>query len=214
MSRQQLKQFARPNKNMLEAIQNYTFNKIMFEMNKGTGSTYKYPQVNSYKHCSLSHLDELEPIRLKDMKVNKHHVGRSLLCRVIAKPYIGLSLRVLVDDEDGGQAEILELFNYMHDYRIDPVELFPEYTVLVIKEPYLTTVMWEESDTCIQVESPTDVVILDKHEIKKWKNPEEPELAYEQLNDLGNKFFVAKQYRNAIRHYTRALKVVNCVPNE
>ena len=124
-------------------------------------------------HCCRRDLKELIKILLKDMTVNRIHVGSFLECTVISKPifiYCGLSF--LVKDESDNQIENVLLHNYeTRSVQIDPEILIPINTKLIIKEPYLQTMYTlenlkqhsndkEEKKFLIRVESPTDVIVL------------------------------------------------------
>lgn len=157
------------------------------------------------RHCSLRQLDELEPIRLKDMLVNQRHIGKYLVCRVVAEPFFMAALTSLVEDEDG-DVELLHMYNATPTYDIDPNDLLPQHSVIAIKEPYLKIMIENNENYYIRVESPSDVVILEEHGIAKWKSPE-VKSTYDELNDRGNELFLKKEYRKAVKSYTQALKV-------
>lgn len=157
------------------------------------------------RHCSLKPLDQLTPIRLSDMHVNKRHEGKYLKCRVVAEPIMMASMNTLVEDEDG-QVEILCVYNLSPSYTVDANDFLPLHTVLIIKEP-LVKLMVQDNNYYIRVESPSDVVFVEDVDVEKWRIQTPNTLSYEQLNDLANGLFLKKEYRKAVRHYTQALKV-------
>ena len=118
--------------------------------------------------------------------------------------YLIPSVHFLVEDEDG-EVEELNIQSYMPNCHIDPADLFPKNTVIAIKEPFLKISSKKDKEHFIQVCSPTHLVVLDDHCVEKWKTP--ILLSYDELNDNGNRFYVAKKYEEAIREYTKALKV-------
>jgi tetratricopeptide (TPR) repeat protein len=90
-------------------------------------------------------------------------------------------------------------------------------SILLIKEPFLRP---RSIQTCeIKVDSPSDLVILSEidRDHKAWKYTEcvpkqwldeiNPEATLEELKRLGNVSFVKKDFRQAIRMYTRALNL-------
>ena len=133
-------------------------------------------------------------------------MGKFLLCRVRADPYLMEAMHFLVEDEDG-EVEKLAIHNYTTSYETDPADVFPENTVIAIKEPYLKIMIDKKNRHLIHVDSPTVVVVLDdySHSVIKWMTPMSRSL--DQINDTGNLFYVAKKYRQAIKEYTQALKV-------
>lgn len=203
------KPYPRPNKNRIETLISHNFTR---EHTNQAASKHpkncqmRINQVTAPKHCSVKRLDELEPIRLRDMLVNKTHRGKYILCRIVGAPFYMTAMTMVVEDEDG-EIEIVSAYNYTKSYDVNPVDVLPLNTVIAIKEPYLKIMISDNSNFYIRVESPTDIVILDEHNVEKWKTAE-PGLTYDQLNDLGNKSFVTKDYYQAVRHYTKALKVI------
>lgn len=161
-------------------------------------------QINEPRYGCVRELNELEPIRLKDMLVNKRHIEKFLLCRVLPNPYLMPAMHFLVQDEDG-EVEDLAIYNYLSKYDIDPDKVYPENTVIAIKEPFLKIVKDDGVKNTIYVTSPTDVIVLDDHSVEKWKIP--ISRSFDELNDDGNRSYVTKDYQQAIRHYTQALKV-------
>lgn len=165
-------------------------------------STY----VTTPGHCSLSTLDQLESIKLKDMYVNMRHLGKYLLCRVVQDPFYITSMITLVEDEDG-DVESVWLYNFTTSYDINPADLLPENTVIAIKEPFLKSMVEDKTKCMIRVESPTDVVILnDYNGVSKWVINQNT-ATFDEFNNCGNRYFVAKDYRKAIKQYSNALKV-------
>lgn len=78
--------------------------------------------------------------------------------------------------------------------------------MIAIKVPFLKIVKDDVVKSTIYVTSPTDIVVLDNdHSVEKWKIP--ITRTFDELNDLGNRSYVAKDYKQAIRYYNQALKV-------
>lgn len=199
----QTKPYPRPSKDYLTTLTRHKYTKLHTSSSKNGG--IKLNQVTAPKHCSVRRVDELTPLCLKDMMVNQVHKGKYLLCRIVGEPFYLTAISMLVEDEDG-QIENVSVYNYTTSYDVDPCDVLPMNTVLMIKEPYLKIMISNNSDFYIRVESPSDIVVLDDHKIEKW-TPPPANLTYEQLNELGNKCFGKKDYRQAIRYYTQALKV-------
>lgn len=208
------KPYPRPKKNRSEVISrhDYTRAHTLASLAKSGKYQMKINQVTTPKHCSVKRLDQLEPIRLKDMLVNQTHTGKYLLCRIVGRPYYMTGMTMLVEDEDD-EVEIVSAYNYTASYDVDPAQVLPVNTVVAIKEPYLKIMISDHSNYYIRVESPTDIVVLDdeQHQVDKWKSNDNKSLTYEQLNDLGNKAFVKKEFYQAIRQYNLALKVYDFI---
>lgn len=161
-------------------------------------------KITAPKHCSLKRLDELKPISLNEMYVNKVHAGFYLMCHVIGEPYIsGNTLSIVVGDQTG-DVEYVIVYDYMKSFEVDPNDLLPLYSTIVIKEPFLNE---NESNfgVSILVVSPSDIVSID-HFVNILPLTD-ASLSYKQFNDAGNKCYVSSEYWKAIRLYTKALKV-------
>lgn len=203
------KPYARPSKDYSSSCISYKTKRdthLNIYVPKLNMASIKSIQLTEKRHCSTRRLDELEPIRLNDMMVNKRHIGKFLICRVLPNPYLMPAMHFLVQDEDG-EVDDLAIHHYTATYDLDPVDVYPENTVIAIKEPYLKISIHDQSKYYIQVTSPTDVVVLDDdHCVAKWKT-HNLRCSFDELNEHGNRFYVAKKYAKAIGKYTEALKV-------
>lgn len=205
----QTKPYARPEKSYETTLARHQNAKTRaLTVAKSNNHQLKLNQVTAPKHCSLRTVKELTPIRLKDMFVNQVHTGKYLMCRVVGEPFYLTGIITVVEDESG-DIENVSLYNYSTSYDISPIDLLPVNSVIIIKEPYLKIMISNNSDYYIRVESPTDVVFVNDHGVEKWKPFKKTDFTYEQLNELGNKCFVKKEYRQAIRYYSQALNVRN-----
>lgn len=171
--------------------------------------------LTTIRHSSLvADINELEPIFLKDMHVNKVHKGKYLLCKTVTDPFCINFMNTVIHDEHD-EVENLVIYYYTPDYSIEPSVLLPRASILLIKEPLLISRTQDPASCYLRVESPTDLVILSdldcpekpisKIDQEIWMIKED--LTYEQLNAQGNKFFVEKKYHQAVRSYTRALNL-------
>jgi len=188
--------FPRPSKDHL--LTEYVFRQAhtLSEQNKLTNTTN---YITTNRHSSLeTDLNHLKPIQLKDMTVNKIHLGYYLECKSVSKTFYSPGMNLLVQD-NSGDVEHLILYNYEPmSFNTEPDILIPIGSKLVIKEPHLQ--MISVKDFCIRVDSPTDVLIsysLDKTLTSK---------SVDQLIDEGNKAFLKSKFHNAIRLYTQAIE--------
>ncbi|GAA6005081.1 Set6p [Rhodotorula paludigena] len=114
-------------------------------------------------HSSNRSLDQLKPIRLKDMLITKTHKGRYLLLRTVARPHMKqFALRLAVEDESG-RAEVLGAERYFPttmDTGVELDALFPIGTVLAVREPTYKRLTHGPSLAQIRVYSPADIELL------------------------------------------------------
>ncbi|GAA5837330.1 hypothetical protein JCM9279_005655 [Rhodotorula babjevae] len=66
------------------------------------------------KHSSSTPLEQLKPIRFKEMKVTKMHEGRFLLCRIVSSPLKMVGLSFVVEDQDGRSPTDSEILSPKH----------------------------------------------------------------------------------------------------
>lgn len=138
-------------------------------------SMLKIDFIKTMRHFSCCDLKDLKKLNLKDMTVNKIHFGHYLECTVITKPMRTCGINFQVRDSDD-QTENIALYNYeFKSVGIDPEVLLPVGSKLIIKEPYMQTVLGSLSDQrefqrhsfdqkkdvfVIRVDSPTDLIVL------------------------------------------------------
>jgi tetratricopeptide (TPR) repeat protein len=236
--------YPRPHKSLCKAQDAYTklaasIQEQLSASKDSTGAIVRTINIDALRRCSFKKLDDLKPILLTEMHVNKVHTGTFLLCRTVAEAVCGTSVITVVQDETD-EAELLNLHGFLHNFDIEPSVVLPKHSVLLIKEPHLrqvesassaapqqpvsyaAKVSSQKSDAQfeIRVESPSDVVVLtDFYQHESYTNylpyrwfadsddPAKPATTFEQLNRLGNKYFVDHDYYQAIRYYTKALNV-------
>uniref|UniRef100_A0A915CRW4 SET domain-containing protein n=1 Tax=Ditylenchus dipsaci TaxID=166011 RepID=A0A915CRW4_9BILA len=158
-------------------------------------------------YVSHASLNDLQPVLLSNMKVPMVHTGCYLLCRTIVPPDCTFGIMTLIEDLSG-DIEKLSLYNFRLD--MNDSKWLPRGTIMLIKEPWLRYGMIGE-DVMIQVDSPSDVVFLDKTDRKmlefynalKWHGPQT--LTQEQLRLEGNKMFNKADYEKALNYYSQAL---------
>lgn len=109
-----------------------------------------------YPPCTASSQD-LQPIKLAELKLESHHHGRKLIVKRVS-PVVTLTARswTMIQDEEGEDTERLEVV--LHKLRRGD-ELLESSKLFVIKEPFMT--LTEEGEPTIQVDHPSDLVVLD-----------------------------------------------------
>ncbi|CAF0734397.1 unnamed protein product [Brachionus calyciflorus] len=158
------------------------------------------------KHACFKKWDELKKITLKEMYVNKVHEGRYLEAKIAYEPFCVTSIQTLIQDENG-DLEKFSVYNLNSNYDEDPKLLLPLGSTIRIKEPFLKLAA-DESIT-IRVDSPSDLEIVILADIPK--SIQDDSIFYEKFNKEGNEFFSQKKFLQAIRSYTKALTLKNCV---
>ncbi|BGP36465.1 hypothetical protein JCM10450v2_000365 [Rhodotorula kratochvilovae] len=145
------------------------------------------------KSSSKRQLDELQPIRFREMKATKTHKGRYLLCRIISVP----------------SAEHVSIYNLdLHGMQSGPDldAFFPRGTVLVVREP---TFKPNQNATTflVRADSPTDVEFLPSNhplvKSAKWATspPVKPPPPDFDFKALGNMYFGARKDLLAAKVY-------------
>jgi tetratricopeptide (TPR) repeat protein len=210
--------YPRPQKDAYKAINRYEQQSAKIAISSSQAEfELRQNFISNKEHFCSKKLEDLVPIKLKEMHVNKIHTGRFLLCRVIRDPFYITGTLVLIQDSDN-QVENLSLYNFSSSYKIDAKLLLPNNSIIIIKEPFLKNMLSSPTDFHIRVESPTDLIILsnlDKDDknaqyfLDKWTDIKDSDrsLSFDELNKKGNVFFVGKNYHSAIRYYTKALNL-------
>jgi hypothetical protein len=92
--------YPRPGKDALKAITRHQLGLIQSESNANRGTMQRLNYITSSAHfCDKTSLDELAPITLKDMHVNRVHHGRYLLCQVVVRAFRQTGLLTVIRDE-------------------------------------------------------------------------------------------------------------------
>ncbi|GAA5901661.1 hypothetical protein JCM8208_001569 [Rhodotorula glutinis] len=164
------------------------------------------------KHSSSTPLDQLKPIRFKEMMVTKTHEGRFLLCRIVSSPIKVVGLTFVVEDQDG-RVDMLAIYNLSLNGTVtgpDLDNLFPRGAILAVREP---TYKPNATGTCyvVRLDSPTDYEILSpRHPLvmgARWATPPlaTPRPASFEYKALGNRYFADKKDLLAVKAYSDGL---------
>ena len=100
----------------------------------------------------------LEPITKRDMRLDRTHVGKALICRTVALPLPWSSVQLVVEDSDGDLIR-LSLYNcstVRDAARLD--KLLPEGSVLLIKHPYYMIAV--DGMPMVRCDNPANVMVL------------------------------------------------------
>jgi tetratricopeptide (TPR) repeat protein len=107
-----------------------------------------------YLPC-IKKLDELEPMKLKDLQMETHHRGHFIsLRRVSPVAILEASSWAVVQDMSSDEVERIELFLHKSQHGHDILDMASE---LLVKEPYYT--LSNQGESTIQVDHPSDLIV-------------------------------------------------------
>ncbi|KAH7355715.1 hypothetical protein BKA66DRAFT_271539 [Pyrenochaeta sp. MPI-SDFR-AT-0127] len=157
-----------------------------------------------YPPCSAS-MESLEPITLRDLKMDTHHRGMKLTIKR-GSPVVTLAARswTMVHDEVGDETERLEMCLHKSRYGEDILESTKHF---IIKEPYFT--LTDQGEATLRVDHPSDLVICEEEVYSK--DYTEDTLAAEKLatkyKTQGNAALKQQDIPLAHKKYTQGLKI-------
>lgn len=158
-----------------------------------------------YPPCVLS-LQELEPMEIKDLRMETHHRGKRLVVKRAA-PVVALAGRswTMVQDQKGEETERLEMCLHKLRFGDEVMEVEKEF---VIKEPYFT--LTDQGEATIRIEHPSDLV-LGWAAIGEAKGGTEDAAAAEKkakiCKDEGNKALKEQDFGEAHAKYSEGLRI-------
>jgi hypothetical protein len=162
--------YARPSRDYFKTLLSYTFSQQHYSDLETKAkcepfSNFTFTRITVNRHSCLKNPNDLEPILLRQMKVNNIHEGKYLECYVLSRPYLveGGAVHYLITDTEEKELEFLSIYNLNFDLRVknaeDTRQILTQGSRLIIKEPYLKFVS-VKGDFVLRVDSPTDVVFL------------------------------------------------------
>ncbi|RDL33978.1 SET-containing protein [Venustampulla echinocandica] len=127
-----------------------------------------------YPPCTLL-LQDLQLMRMSDLRIETHHRGRVLTLRRVAPvvKLVALSWTV-VQEESSGETERLEVS--LHKSRHGQ-ELLESGSIFEVKEPYFT--LSDQGDPTLRIDHPSDLVVC--KDVFRTDSPRSPT---EELGDL------------------------------
>ncbi|KAK7190032.1 TPR domain protein [Paraphaeosphaeria sporulosa] len=151
---------ARESRDAKSAISQATGASLMADMesmqSSGRGETLPALAVGEvYPPCTVTS-EELEPMKISELKMDTHHRGRRLHVKR-ASPVVVLTARswVMVEDAEGGDIERLEMSLHKSRHGEDILEYAKNY---IIKEPFFT--LTEEGEATLRIDHPSDLISL------------------------------------------------------
>lgn len=146
-------------------------------------------------------ITDLEPMFIKNMKLETHHRGRRVLVKVLTPGLRTLGDMAVVEDEHG---TALTLFVSHQPAKVHPEEFMQTGDVFLLKEPFLARELAEETDEYwdyrLRVDHLCDIVKLtgvDEMIPEKWKRTLEANSKV--LRAQGNEAAKKKKWAEAFR---------------
>ncbi|KAF4495035.1 N-lysine methyltransferase SMYD2 [Fusarium agapanthi] len=160
---------------------------------------------------STAKLADLQPMTIKDLKMETHHRGFSLsLQRVSPVSILQASSWAVVKGQSSDEVERLEVFLHTSQFGDNALEIASD---LVIKEPYYT--LNSQGDRTIRIDHPSDLIVTAISENpESWRDSEQysgrPNLASPgEYKRKGNDALLKKKnYAEAYFWYTGGLKLL------
>ncbi|KNG84245.1 hypothetical protein ANOM_007397 [Aspergillus nomiae NRRL 13137] len=156
----------------------------------------------AYHPCTRSVCD-LQPIMIKDLRVETHHRDSYLLLRSVTPPDEMTAILAIVEDENG-DVLMLQLYNQDMDRPVE--ENLPEGTALIVKEPFLK--LMSDGEYGIRIDHVSDIIFLSAFDERVplcWRPQERPNFDVDHWKMTGDEFCDNAKYQLAIESYTKAL---------
>ncbi|EXK26844.1 hypothetical protein FOMG_16649 [Fusarium oxysporum f. sp. melonis 26406] len=159
---------------------------------------------------STSKLADLQPMAIKDLRMETHHRGFFLsLRRVSPVSILKASSWTVVKGQSSDEVERLEVFLHTSQYGDNTLEISSD---LVIKEPYYT--LNAQGECTIRIDHPSDLIVIAISENpESWRHQEHysrgPDLVSpDDFKKKGNSALLKKKnYAEAYSWYTEGLKL-------
>ncbi|KAF5989743.1 SET MYND domain-containing protein [Fusarium bulbicola] len=159
---------------------------------------------------STAKLADLQPMTIKDLRMETHHRGFSLsLRRVSPVSILQASSWAVVKDQSSSEVERLEVYLHTSQFGDNALEIASD---LIIKEPYYT--LNSQGDCTIRIDHPSDLIVTAISEnTESWRDSEQysrrPDLVSpDEYKRKGNDALLKKKnYAKAHFWYTEGLKL-------
>jgi tetratricopeptide (TPR) repeat protein len=155
-----------------------------------------------YPPCTTP-LSDLEPMKMSDLKTETHHRGRKLVVKR-ESPVVTLVARswTMVQDEDGSDAERLEILLHKSRYGEDVLE---STKLFIIKEPYFT--LTDQGEPTLRIDHPSDLVICHEEGPKSFEDSAAAEKAATRFKTQGNNALKKQDFPLAHEKYSAGLAI-------
>ncbi|KAF2845050.1 hypothetical protein T440DRAFT_545688 [Plenodomus tracheiphilus IPT5] len=159
----------------------------------------------SYLPCSTP-LAALQPINIRELRVETHHRGTYLMVRAITPPSRMTGIMVLVEDERE-HVVMLQLYQQDSEMTRAAKDIVNVGTVMILKEPFFK--LMASGEYGLRVDHLADVVEIGDYDPRRpirWRpRVLDEERTVESLKLDGNEAVSDRNYWRAIQLYTAAL---------
>ncbi|KAL3602071.1 hypothetical protein FPOAC2_06370 [Fusarium poae] len=181
------------------------------ESRKSKETMPAYGVGDPYLPC-IKKLDDLEPMCIRDLRMETHHRGFYLsLRRVSPVVILEASSWAVVQDKSSSNVERIELFLHKSRHRRDILDTASEF---IVKEPYYT--LNNNVESTIQVNHPSDLIVTEvSDDPESWRqdpygislHESPPPEAYKEK---GNRALLKKRELTLAHfYYTQGLKLLS-----
>ncbi|KAF2655824.1 SET domain-containing protein [Lophiostoma macrostomum CBS 122681] len=155
-----------------------------------------------YPPCIVS-LQNLEPMKFTDLKMETHHRGKKLIIRR-ASPVVTLAARswTMVQDEEEKETERLEMCLHKARNGEDVLESTRKF---IIKEPYFT--LTDQGEPTLRIDHPSDLVVCRGEEISDQVDATKAEKLATRFKNKGNSALKEQDLPEAYAEYTQGIEV-------
>ncbi|KAI1463417.1 SET domain-containing protein [Daldinia caldariorum] len=169
---------------------------------KGRAGTFPaLPVGQVYPPCVVP-LEDLQPIKLADLRMETHHRGRRLTVKR-ASPVVPLIARPWTMVREEGEEEDMERLELCLHKSRHGEEVLESASSYIIKEPYFT--LTDQGEPTIRVDHPSDLIVC-RDEIGSAKDATDAEKVAKNCKDKGNSALEKNKLALAHAKYTEGLK--------
>ncbi len=157
----------------------------------------KTTQVPSAYTPSVRMMDDLAPMAISQMELQKHHRGKKVTLRVMTPPDTMNAIMAIVEDEEG-TAVLLQLYHQPKPPEVDPQEILRPNMVLIVKEPFFKSAA--DGAYNLRVDHLSDVAWLQDTDLRippKWREKPSKSEASAVIRGRGNVAVKSKQWGKA-----------------
>ncbi|KAL1851355.1 hypothetical protein Daus18300_012601 [Diaporthe australafricana] len=161
----------------------------------------------AYPPC-LEPMSSLEPVLLRDLKLETHHRGRILVVKTFCDPIRLSSIQNAIEDVRG-DVDRISIYNLPSTTSL--ARVLPKGAIVAVKEPYYKATA--DGGVMVRVDHPSDIVLLEPHDTlmpPQWRKEQKPIMSAFQLKEKGNAAFKNRDWQAAGEIFSEALtKTIN-----
>ncbi|KAL6407529.1 TPR domain-containing protein [Ilyonectria robusta] len=179
-------------------------------LKKSQDTMVAYAVGRPYLPCTAN-LEDLQPMKLADLRMETHHLGRVLsLRRVSPVAELEASSWAVVQGELPDEAERIEIFLHKSKHGKDILNMSSEF---LVKEPYYT--LNNQGECTIRVDHPSDLVISTLSDgPEEWRRKTFGDVTHVvkspgEYKEQGNAALQKQDLARAHAHYTEGLQSIS-----